>query len=62
VIVHPAAALLTIGLFIIHVYMGAVLEEGAWAAIARGYVSRAWAKEHHRLWYEQIAKGTSARK
>ena len=62
VIVHPAAALLTIGLFIIHVYMGAVLEEGALAAIVRGYVSKAWAKEHHRLWFDQIVKSASARK
>src|ERR1700675_1945700 len=62
VIVHPAAALLTIGLFIIHVYMGAILEEGALGAIVRGYVSSGWAKEHHRIWYDQIVKGASARK
>jgi len=62
VIIHPAAALLTIGLFIIHVYMGAVLEEGALGAIVRGYVSRGWAKEHHRVWYDQISRENAPRK
>jgi len=62
VIVHPAAALLTIGLFIIHVYMGAVLEEGALDAVVRGDVSGAWAKEHHRVWYDHLIRGASARK
>src|SRR5271155_529207 len=62
VIVHPAAALLTIGLFIIHVYMGAVLEEGALDGVVRGDVSRGWAKEHHRVWYDNLIRSASARK
>jgi formate dehydrogenase subunit gamma len=62
VIVHPAAALLTIGLFIIHVYMGAVLEEGALDAVVRGDVSRGWAKEHHGVWYDHITRGNTAGK
>lgn len=62
VIVHPVAALLTIGLFMIHVYMGTAAERGAFGSVIRGDVSRAWAREHHRVWLEQILKGASARK
>jgi formate dehydrogenase subunit gamma len=62
VIVHPSAALLTIGLFMIHVYMGTANERGAFGSVIRGDVSRAWALKHHRLWFEQILRNASARK
>ncbi|HEX5718739.1 MAG TPA: formate dehydrogenase subunit gamma [Thermoanaerobaculia bacterium] len=54
VIVHPIAALLTIALFMIHVYMGLAVEPGALGSILRGDVSRKWAARYHRAWYEQI--------
>ncbi len=62
VIVHPVCALLTIGLFIIHVYMGTAMERGAFGSIIRGDVSTAWARRYHRVWFEQLARGASARK
>jgi len=61
VAVHVAAALATIGGFIIHVYMGTAMVRGGFTSIIRGEVSTAWAKAHHRLWYEQATKGTSAK-
>lgn len=61
VIVHPICALLTIGLFMIHVYMGIVIERGALRSMTRGDVSAAWARRHHRLWYDEVTGGTSAR-
>jgi formate dehydrogenase subunit gamma len=54
VIVHPIAALLTIALFMIHVYMGTAVEPGAFGSIVRGDVSRKWAARYHRAWYEQV--------
>jgi formate dehydrogenase subunit gamma len=57
VIVHPIAALLTIALFIIHVYMGTAVERGAFGSMVRGDVSRKWAARFHRAWYEQVARG-----
>jgi formate dehydrogenase subunit gamma len=54
VTVHVAAALATIGGFIIHVYMGTAMVRGGFSSIIRGEVSTAWAKTHHRLWYEQV--------
>jgi len=60
VIVHPVAALLTIALFMIHVYMGTAIEPGAFASIVRGDVSRKWAARYHRAWYEQVVRDTAA--
>jgi formate dehydrogenase subunit gamma len=62
VIVHPVAALLTIGLFIIHVYMGTAMERGAFGSVIRGDVSAGWAKRYHRVWYEHLLRDTAARK
>ena len=59
VTVHVIAALATIGGFIIHVYMGTAMVRGGFTSIIRGEVSVAWAKMHHRLWYQQVIKGKS---
>jgi formate dehydrogenase subunit gamma len=56
VAVHVTAALMTIGGFIIHVYMGTAMVRGGFTSIIRGEVSSAWARRHHRLWYEQVTK------
>ncbi len=39
VLVHASVALITIGLFLIHVYMSAVLEEGSFGSMINGYVT-----------------------
>jgi formate dehydrogenase subunit gamma len=59
VTVHVSTALATIGGFIIHVYMGTAMVRGGFTSIIRGEVSPAWAKTHHRLWYEQVMRGKS---
>lgn len=61
VTVHVAAGLATIGAFIIHVYMGTAMVRGGFTSIIRGEVSPAWAKTHHRLWYERMIRGSSNR-
>jgi formate dehydrogenase subunit gamma len=62
VILHEIAALITIGAFIIHVYMGLFLVPGSLHAIVHGYVSRGWARAHHRLWYERVSQPPAAGK
>jgi formate dehydrogenase subunit gamma len=62
VIVHPICALLTIALFIIHVYMGTAMEHGAFGSVISGDVSRAWADKHHHTWYEQVVRESSGKK
>jgi formate dehydrogenase subunit gamma len=54
IILHCAFALLTIGAFIIHVYMSLFTVPGSLHAMVSGYVSRDWARTHHRLWYEKV--------
>jgi formate dehydrogenase subunit gamma len=61
VILHPAAALLTIGNFMIHVYMGVFAERGAFGSVIRGDVSMAFAKRYHPGWYKEIV-GTDTQK
>jgi formate dehydrogenase subunit gamma len=62
VLVHTSAALVTIGGFIIHIYMGTAVVPGGFTSITRGKVSKAWAKMHHPLWFDKITTGTSPKK
>jgi formate dehydrogenase subunit gamma len=57
IVLHEIAALITIGGFIVHVYMSVFLVPGSTAAMIHGYVSRAWARTHHRLWYIRMTGG-----
>lgn len=54
--VHVITALATIGGFIIHVYMGTAMVRGGFDAIVTGEVTSAWARHHHRLWYEKVTR------
>lgn len=54
ILIHEIAALLTIGGFIIHVYMSVFLVPNSMTAMTTGWVSRAWARTHHRLWYLRV--------
>jgi formate dehydrogenase subunit gamma len=54
ILVHASVALITIGLFLIHVYMSAILEEGSFGSMINGYVTRAWAWTFHRTWYYDV--------
>jgi formate dehydrogenase subunit gamma len=62
VTVHVIAALVTIGLFIIHVYMSTAMVRGSFTAMVTGFVTAAWAKVHYRLWYEQLVRRTPPQK
>jgi formate dehydrogenase subunit gamma len=54
ILVHASVAMITIGLFLIHVYMSTILEEGSFGSMVHGTVTRAWAWTFHRKWYEQV--------
>jgi formate dehydrogenase subunit gamma len=55
--IHAIAAVLVIALALGHIYMGTIGVEGAYGSMRNGYVDEAWAKEHHRLWYEDVKSG-----
>ena len=60
ILVHEAAALITIGAFIIHIYMGVFLVPEGLKGMLVGHVPAWWAKAHHRLWYNEVAGQRSA--
>lgn len=62
VLLHVGAALVSIGAFIIHVYMGTAMVRGGFTSIIRGEVSPAWAKTHHRLWYNRVTGAPATRR
>lgn len=55
--IHAAAAVIMMVLFMGHIYMGTVGMSGAFNAMKTGYVDETWAKEHHELWYDDIKAG-----
>ena len=54
VIVHAVTALLTIGGFIVHLYMGLAVVPGGLSAMLHGEVSERWARHHHPLWADHV--------
>jgi len=62
VILHPIAFLITLGGFIIHVYMGTAVERGSFNSVIHGYVSENWARHYHRLWLDRIIGNAAAKK
>ena len=59
--VHAAAALATIGGFIVHVYMGIAVVPGGLNAIVGGDVSEEWASRHHPLWLHDLRSRDAGR-
>ena len=55
--VHAAAAVLMMAMFLGHIYMGTIGMQGAYKAMRTGYVDETWAKEHHELWLDDIQSG-----
>lgn len=55
--VHGVATVLMMAMFLGHIYIGTIGMKDAYAAMKTGYVDEGWAKEHHRLWYEDIEAG-----
>jgi formate dehydrogenase subunit gamma len=62
VLTHASVALITIGLFLIHVYMGAFAERGAFGSVIRGDVSEEFAKRYHPGWYKEVVESSTPRK
>lgn len=61
VLVHASSALITIGLFMIHIYMSVFAERGAFGSVIRGDVSLDFAKRYHPGWYEEVVRSSRPR-
>lgn len=55
--VHAVATLLMVCMFLGHIYLGTIGQEGAYQGMKTGYVDETWAKEHHQYWYEDVKAG-----
>ena len=55
--VHAAAAVLMLAMFIGHIYIGTIGMQGAYQGMKTGYVDETWAREHHEYWYDDIKAG-----
>jgi formate dehydrogenase subunit gamma len=53
---HAAIGVLLIAFFIGHAYIGSVGMQDAFAAMWSGKVDLNWAKEHHALWLDELAR------
>lgn len=54
-VIHAILAVLWTALALGHIYIGTAGTEGAFEGMSTGYVSEEWARQHHDLWYEQMA-------
>ena len=61
IFLHCTGALITIGAFLIHIYMGLFFVSGGLHGILWGRVPVSWAKAHHRLWYDKMQKEDRSR-
>jgi formate dehydrogenase subunit gamma len=56
ILIHPAAAVLSIGGIIVHIYMGTAAVPEAFRGMIQGQVRGAWAASHHPKWYREVRK------
>lgn len=54
-LIHHTAYLVSVGGFIIHVYMSTVMLPGTMSAMTSGTVTRRWAAWHHPRWFREHA-------
>ena len=56
VLVHAAAAVVAICVWVVHVY-AAIWVRGTFGAMTRGQVTGGWAWRHHRRWLKELVGG-----
>lgn len=54
-VIHAIVAILWTAVALGHIYIGTAGTEGAFEGMATGQVSEEWARQHHDLWYEEMA-------
>lgn len=59
VLLHALAGFVLVLSIIVHIYAG-IWIRGSVGAMLHGWVSRAWARKHHQLWYRDVTGDKSA--
>ncbi|MBA1203119.1 formate dehydrogenase subunit gamma [Pseudomonas capeferrum] len=60
-LLHAFAAFVLVLSIIVHIYAG-IWIKGSMGAMLHGWVSRAWARKHHELWYREVTGDKPARR
>jgi len=53
-LIHAALAIGWTAIALGHIYIGTAGTEGSFEAMATGYVTEEWAREHHDLWFDKM--------
>lgn len=53
-ILHGLASLGLVAAAFGHIYIGTIGTEGVLEGMTTGYVDESWAKQHHKLWYDEL--------
>jgi len=56
ILIHPTAAIISIGGIIVHIYMGTAAVPEAFRGMIQGWVRPRWAASHHPKWYRELKK------
>lgn len=56
ILIHPLAAVISIGGIIVHIYMGTAAVPEAFRGMIQGWVRPGWAASHHPKWYREISR------
>ncbi|NWB50397.1 formate dehydrogenase subunit gamma [Pseudomonas gingeri] len=59
VLLHALAAFVLVLSIIVHIYAG-IWIKGSVGAMLHGWVSRAWARKHHELWYREVTRNETS--
>ncbi|HOP05919.1 MAG TPA: formate dehydrogenase subunit gamma [candidate division Zixibacteria bacterium] len=52
--IHNLIGFILIAGVLSHAYLGTVANPGTWRILVDGYVTREWARHHHRQWYDKL--------
>jgi formate dehydrogenase subunit gamma len=55
-IVHGITGVIMVTIILAHIYIGSLGMEGAFSAMGKGEVDLNWAKEHHSVWVDKVAR------
>ena len=56
ILIHPMAAVISLGGLIIHIYMGTAAVPEAFRGMVQGWVKPGWAASHHPKWFREIRR------
>jgi formate dehydrogenase subunit gamma len=56
ILIHPIAAVASLGGIVVHIYMSIFVVPGALRAMTRGWVTAEWASSHHFKWFREITR------